>query len=113
LSDDGIRVVLMTVPDVETGLRIGRRLVEERLTACANVLPGLHSVYRWKDEVEEAGEALVVLKTVAGRVEALTERAAALHPYDVPEVLALPVLEGLQPYMDWVREGSMIERSGT
>lgn len=98
-----VRVVLTTAPDRETAERLGRALVEERLAACANVLPGVTSIFRWRGAVERADEVLVVLKTPADRVGALVERVAALHPYDVPEALALAVEAGHGPYLDWVR----------
>jgi periplasmic divalent cation tolerance protein len=105
--DDGggaLRVVLMTAPDADTGRRIARALVDERLIACANVLPGVTSIYRWQGAVEEAAEVLVVMKTPAALVPRLFERAAALHPYEVPELLALPVGHGLPAYCRWVME---------
>ncbi len=98
-----IRVVLMTAPDMDVARELGRRLVEERLAACANIVPGLASIFRWDGEVKEESEVLVVLKTTGAAVDALVERASSLHPYDVPEVLALPVVEGHAPYLDWVR----------
>lgn len=98
-----LRTVLMTAPDAETGESIGRRLVEERLAACANVISGVTSVYWWEGAVQRDSEALVIMKTRASVVEALAERVVALHPYEVPEVLALPVLGGFEPYIDWVR----------
>lgn len=97
-----VRTVLMTAPDRETGLSLARSLVQERLVACGNVIPGLRSVYWWEGEVEEADEVLVLLKTRADRVTALIERAAELHPYDVPEVLVGEVSEGFGPYLEWV-----------
>ncbi|HEX8244590.1 MAG TPA: divalent-cation tolerance protein CutA [Longimicrobium sp.] len=103
-APDAVCVVLMTAPDAETGRRIARALVDERLIACANVLPGVTSVYRWQGAVEEAAEVLVVMKTPAARVPRLVERAAALHPYEVPELLALTVAEGLPAYCRWVME---------
>lgn len=105
MSDDrqtDVRAVLTTVPDPETGERLGRTLVEEHLAACANVVPGVISVYRWQGEIERSEEALVILKTTADRVPALQARAVDLHPYDVPEVLALPVGAGHAPYLAWV-----------
>ena len=98
------RVVLMTAPDGETATELAEALVRARLAACANVLPGIRSVYWWEGEVERATEVLVVLKTVAERVPELVERAVELHPYDVPEVLALPVDEGHGPYLRWVED---------
>ncbi len=97
-----VRVVLVTVPNQETGEFLAREMVEERLAACGNVIPGLVSVYWWNDEVEKDDEALVILKTSAERTERLTERIRALHPYDLPEVLALPVAGGLGVYARWV-----------
>lgn len=95
-------VVLVTGPDRETLLRIGRVVVEERLAACANVLGGVVSIYRWEGDVQEEGEVLAILKTTRGRAEALQRRVVALHPYDEPEFLALPVERGSASYMQWV-----------
>jgi periplasmic divalent cation tolerance protein len=97
-----VRVVLMTAPDRATAETLGEALVRERLAACANVLPGVTSVFWWEGEVQRAEEALVVLKTPSERVDALVARARELHPYDVPELLALPVDAGLPAYLEWV-----------
>jgi len=97
-----VRVVLMTAPDGETAERLGGALVEERLAACANVLPALTSIYRWEGQVERAAEALLILKTTQERTAALRERAVELHPYEVPEFVVLEVSEGHGPYLDWV-----------
>jgi len=96
------RVVLVTGPDVETLAAIARALLEERLIACANLVDGLRSIFRWQGEVAEEGEALAILKTTADRVEALRARVLELHPYDVPEFLVLPVTDGSAAYLDWV-----------
>lgn len=101
---DSVRTVLMTAPDPEVAERLAEELVKARLAACANLVPGVTSVYRWKGAVERASEVLMVLKTTENRLPALVERAAGLHPYDVPEVLALPVDEGYGPYLRWVAE---------
>lgn len=95
-------VVLVTTPTPERAAEIARALVEERLAACGNVVPGLRSIYRWEGKVQEDAEALLVLKTTRGRFEALRERVLALHPYDVPEVIALPVEVGSAPYLAWL-----------
>ena len=97
------RVVLMTVPDASVGEAIAVELVEARLAACASVLRNVTSVFWWEGEVQHADEVLVIMKTPADRVDALVERAVELHPYDVPELLALPVDTGLAAYLDWVR----------
>ena len=94
--------LLVTAPDEETGRRIARALVEERLAACVNVLPGVHSIYRWKGAVEEADEVMLVAKTRAERAAALAARVRALHPYELPEVVALPVTDGSRAYLRWV-----------
>ena len=98
-----VRVVLMTAPDLGTAERIGSALVGERLATCANVLPSLTSIYWWQGKMERASEALLILKTVQGRIAELRERAVKLHPYEVPELLVLEVTEGHEPYLDWVR----------
>jgi len=94
--------VLSTAPTPEVAERIGRTLVEERLAACANVVEGVTSIYRWKGEVERAQEVLMVLKTAEETVESLKLRLVELHPYEVPEVLVLDVAGGHVPYLDWV-----------
>jgi len=95
--------VLITAPDAEVGERIGRALVDERLAACANLVPGVTSVFHWEGTVQRSEEALLILKTTAARFEALEARVLELHPYDVPEVLALDVRDGHAPYLAWVR----------
>lgn len=94
--------MLVTAPDEETGRRIARALVEERLAACVNVLPGVRSIYRWKGAVEEASEVMLVAKTRAERAGLLAARVRALHPYELPEVVALPVTDGSRAYLRWV-----------
>jgi len=98
-----VRVVLVTAPvgEAET---LGRALVAERLAACVNLVPSLRSIYRWEGEVQVDEEALLVIKTTAARLAALTERVNALHSYDLPEVLALPAAGGSTPYLEWVAE---------
>ena len=97
-----VRVVLVTAPDAETAARIARTLVDERLIACANLVPGIRSIYRWEGEVSDAAEVLLVLKTRASRCAAVAARVKDLHPYALPEVVALPVVDGSEAYLDWV-----------
>lgn len=99
---DDLRVVHVTAPNVETGEFLARELVEERLAACGNVIPGLVSVYWWNDEVEKDDEVLVILKTTRERAGDLTERVRALHPYEMPEVLVFTVSGGAEDYARWV-----------
>ena len=98
-----MRVVFVTAPDAGAGARIARALVEERLAACVNLVPGIRSTYRWQGRVQEDDEVLLVIKTVEGRLDALGERVRALHPYDLPEVLALAAAGGSPDYLAWVR----------
>ena len=96
------RVVLVTTPDVDSARAIARTLVEERHAACGSIVPGITSIFRWQGALQEEAEALLVLKTTDDRVAALSARVTELHPYDVPEVLALAVDAGNQPYLDWL-----------
>lgn len=97
-----LRFVYMTAASREEAKRIGRTLVEERLAACANVLDGMESVYWWQGRLTEEREAVLVAKTRADLVAALTERVRALHSYTVPCVVALPILDGNPAYMEWL-----------
>lgn len=100
----GRLVVLSTVGRAEDAERIGRALVERGLAACVNVLPAVTSIYRWKGKLEQAEERLLVIKTRAERFAALREALVSLHPYEVPEVVALTIADGHQPYLDWLDE---------
>lgn len=102
MAGGDLSVVLVTVPDDAAGKRLARALLEERLIACANVIPGVTSIYRWEGAVHEEGEGLVVLKTRSELVPRLVARIPEIHPYDLPEVLALRVDEGLPAYCRWV-----------
>ena len=106
----GARVVLVTAPSPDVGTALGRALVDERLAACVNVIPGLTSIYRWQGEREEASECLLVIKTDETRYAELERRVLELHPYTIPEVLALPVERGAPAYVEWLRESVAIER---
>jgi periplasmic divalent cation tolerance protein len=105
-SEGEVRVVLITAPDAETGAKIARALVDERLAACVNVLASVRSIYRWEGAVQEAAEVLLIAKTRADREDALARRVRALHPYELPEILALPAVGGSAAYLDWVRAES-------
>lgn len=95
-------VVLVTAPTPERAAEIARALVDERLAACGNVVQGIRSIYRWEGKVQEDAEALLVLKTTRARFDALRDRVLALHPYEVPEVIALPVEAGSARYLAWI-----------
>ena len=93
---------LCTCPDADSARRIAQALVGERLAACVNLVPGIASVYRWQGQVQEDREVLLVIKTVRARLEALTARVRALHPYELPEVVAVDITGGLPDYLDWI-----------
>lgn len=95
-------VVLTTLASVEEARGLVRRLVEDRLVACGTILDRATSIYRWEGDVTEASEAVVLMKTRRDRWAALAATVDQLHPYDVPELLALPVEAGLGAYLDWV-----------
>jgi periplasmic divalent cation tolerance protein len=95
-------VVLVTTPTPERAAEIARALVEEKLAACGNVLPAVRSIYRWEGKVQDDQEALLVLKSTRDRFGALRDRVLALHPYQVPEVIALPVEAGSAAYLAWI-----------
>lgn len=97
-----IALCFCTCPDEATAASIARALVGERLAACVNILPAVRSVYRWQGRVEEAGETLLLAKTTDARLAALRERVLALHPYELPEVVAVEVASGLPAYLDWI-----------
>ena len=83
-----------------------RRLVQERLVACVTAHPQLQSVYRWRDDIEEEREQQIVLKTARDRVEALWKRVRQLHPYEVPEFLVVPIIDGNAAYLKWIRDST-------
>ncbi len=98
-----VRMVLITVPDPETGTELVRSVVEARLAACGNLIPGVTSIYRWAGEVHQDPECLIILKTTDSALPALKKRVVEMHPYEVPEFLALAPVEGHLPYLDWVQ----------
>ncbi len=95
-------VVFSTFPSPDKAAEVARVLVDERLAACANLAPGVRSIYRWEGKLCDDTETLAIIKTTHTRLDALIARLTALHPYDVPEVLALPVTAGSAPYLNWV-----------
>jgi len=100
----GPLVVLVTAPSEAMALELGQRLVDDRLAACVSVVPGVTSIFMWEGKREEASEALLVIKTRAERYPALQQRVLELHPYSVPEVLALAVEAGAPAYLRWVQD---------
>ena len=99
-------IVLTTLPADADAASVARTLVAERLVACVNVLPAMDSIYRWQGAVEQASERQLIMKTAGSRVEELKDRLLALHPYDVPEILVLPVAEGDDAYLQWLEDST-------
>ena len=97
------RVVLVSCGSIAEARKIGRNVVEKKLAACANIVPGVESIYRWKGKVERAGEVLVVVKTTANRLPALEREVKRLHRYDVPEFIVLPIIAGSRKYLAWLQ----------
>ncbi len=97
-----VHLVFCSCPDPATANRLASTVVEERLAACASVLPGMHSVYRWQGAVEHADEVLLLAKAPADRLPALVARLQALHPYELPEVVTVQAAAGLPGYLGWV-----------
>ncbi len=103
---DELILCLCTVPDGATGRRIAHHLVTAGIAACVNRIPGLVSVFRWEDDVQEEDEELLLIKTRADRLDDLAAAIRQVHPYELPEVLAVPVSGGLEDYLDWIRVSS-------
>jgi periplasmic divalent cation tolerance protein len=99
-------VVLVTAPDLKAARRLADALVGERLAACVTAVPGAASTYRWKGKVERAREVVLMIKTRASLAKRLERRVRELHPYDVPEILALPVGSGEARYLRWIVEST-------
>ena len=97
-------MVFITCPDAESGARIARTLVEKGLAACVNLVKGVKSVYRWKGRVEEADEVLLIAKTKASLVERLKKEVKANHPYQVTEVVCIPITAALEEYIGWLED---------
>ena len=95
-------VVLSTCESPEEAAKLARHLVEKRLAACVNIVPSVRSIYRWKDQIEDAMEWMLVIKTRRDRLAALREALAGMHSYEVPEVVALPVVDGSESYLEWI-----------
>ena len=98
----GKLMVTVACPDAEHARRIATALVEERLAACVQIVPGIESVYRWKGAIETANETLLLIKTAQSKWDGLLAAVQRLHPYEVPEILAVPVERGLESYLDWM-----------
>jgi periplasmic divalent cation tolerance protein len=98
---DGL-LVITTLPNADAAAELAKNVVGERLAACANLIPALRSIYKWQGKVQDQNEVLVLFKTRQEHYENLKSRILELHPYEVPEVLAIPVEQGYAAYLDWL-----------
>lgn len=105
-SRTGNLVVLVTCPSRKIGEMLGRTLVHERLAACVNVIPNVTSIYRWEGKICRDAEVLLIIKTRRIRLPVLIRRVRGLHPYTIPEVVALPLAGGSAPYLAWLRDST-------
>lgn len=101
-TGDDVLLVFTSLPDQAAALKLANALVEEKVAACVNVLGACTSVYRWQGKVETAGEVPLLIKTVAQRYDALEAAVRRLHPYELPEIIAVPLARGLPGYLQWV-----------
>ncbi|MGQ9539382.1 MAG: divalent-cation tolerance protein CutA [Candidatus Bathycorpusculaceae bacterium] len=94
--------VLVTASSLEEAQKIAKTLLEERLIACTNIIGPVHSLFWWQNRIDETKEHLLLMKTRMDKVERLSERVKALHSYEVPEIIALPIPAGYKPYLEWL-----------
>jgi periplasmic divalent cation tolerance protein len=102
--EDEYLTVFCTFPDQESARRVIGRLVESKLVACGNILPGVESIYRWKGKIERSHEVLAILKTTGDKFGPLESAFKELHPYELPELIATQISKGLPAYLSWISE---------
>ena len=100
--DERFAVVLVTVPDMETGRRLARTVLEARVAACVNLVPGMESHYWWQGKLDQSAEVLLLIKTTSDKIGHLERIVLANHPYDTPELIVLPITQGTKQYLDWI-----------
>jgi len=100
----GKYVVFCTVPKGDTGEKIAKSLVEKRLAACVNIIDKIRSIYLWQGKIEDDTESLLIIKTDSKKFEELKKAIKEIHPYTVPEIIALPIVEGIDLYLNWIDE---------
>jgi len=100
-------IIMSTVPSDEVGKRIAAALLEKKLAPCVNMVGGVRSIYTWKGKINDEAELVLMTKTRAALFDRVRDEIVANHPYECPEVLALPILAGHQPYLDWIRENTV------
>ncbi len=99
---DQALLVLTNVPDLECAQLVARTLIESRVAACVNLLPAVQSMYRWQGQIEEATEVTLLIKTTSQHYDSVQQAIVKLHPYNVPEIIATPIVAGYTPYLHWI-----------
>jgi periplasmic divalent cation tolerance protein len=102
-TSSDIQIIFCTAPDADTGRRIATQLVKDGLAACVNLIPGIESIYRWKGQLECDSEVLLMIKARSADYAGVEATISALHPYELPEIIAVPLSNGLSSYLEWVR----------
>ncbi len=105
-------VVLITAPNADEAAAIAKAIVDEHLAACVNLVRDIRSIYRWQGKIEDDSEVLLVVKTRYGLFRRLAERVKQLHSYDVPEIIALPIIDGHEDYLNWIQESTDDKATG-
>jgi periplasmic divalent cation tolerance protein len=103
-----LRIILTTVDAPENAHKMAAILVQERMAACVSIFPRIDSVYRWNDQIQQEQESQLIIKTAADMTEALIQRIRELHPYELPEILVLPVVGGLSEYLSWIAQETRV-----
>ena len=106
---ESLLVIYITCPSYEEAESLSRKILEEKLAACCNIINGVQSFFWWEGEIDQAEEALMIVKSQKSRLKELVEFVQMYHPYDVPEIIALPIVGGSQDYLKWVKEESTDE----
>jgi periplasmic divalent cation tolerance protein len=106
-----VLLVMTNMPDAQSAQAMAHRLVTQRLVACVNCLPGVHSIYRWQGTIEQSGEIILLMKTTQSRYTELEHAIKSAHAYQVPEIIAIPVSAGLPAYLQWVGEETRKEEN--
>ena len=102
MSQAEYAVVFVTAPSLEVARRVGNDVVEKKLAACANLVPGIESIFHWEGKIQQEQEVFMLLKTQAGLIDDLAAAIRDLHPYSTPEIIALPILSGSRDYLEWI-----------
>lgn len=97
-------LIYCSCPDIETAEKISRQLIQQHCAACVSILPGLTSIYEWDGKIEQSNEVLLMIKSTAKRFEPIKDMILLEHPYELPEIIAVPIEHGLQDYLDWISQ---------